>query len=279
MAARSDMEVYFAPLLRGGVRRPAIHPAEYGHPWSWAGDTLAAWHNGLRAELVDLFNIVESMTVRRSELGDRELDEAYAWWVLFRRFLGDYWAVEHLLLFPAVDIFPTLLDALDRFAPRLLELFALEERFLPPLIAALAVVLLTRWMGDTPAREAWLRANLRGPARGLRYGRWKREFDAGHRAIVRRFHRRMFRALKREAAVRVVKGRRGAPRGGKRASAREGSSSGGGGAGGAVGGEPPSAEAIRHMAGDMARRSRRLGDKHLFQAGLETKLRKRSAEA
>lgn len=100
MAARSDMEVYFAPLLRGGVRRPAIHPAEYGHPWSWAGDTLAAWHNGLRAELVDLFNIVESMTVRRSELGDRELDEAYAWWVLFRRFLGDYWAVEHLLLFP-----------------------------------------------------------------------------------------------------------------------------------------------------------------------------------
>jgi len=42
---------------------------------------------------------------------------------------------------------------------------------------------------------------------------------------------------------------------------------------------PPTDETIRHLAGDMARRSRRLGDKHLFQASLETKLRKRSAEA
>lgn len=59
-------------------------------------------HNALRAECVDLYNILESIHARSNQVDIMEMEEFNAWWATFEIFLIEYFDFEADILFPWV---------------------------------------------------------------------------------------------------------------------------------------------------------------------------------
>lgn len=93
---------------RSSVKRPAIYYAKYGTGSSWAMDVFSLTHNAVRAECVDLYNILESIHARAHEVCLVELEEFYVWWGTFERFVMECFDYEADVLLPWVFCAPAL---------------------------------------------------------------------------------------------------------------------------------------------------------------------------
>lgn len=88
------------------IRRPILYFAKYGSPNTWATDVFTLPHNAIRAECIDLYNILESIHARGRQVCIVELEEFYMWWATFELFIIEYFDFEADILFPWVFSFP-----------------------------------------------------------------------------------------------------------------------------------------------------------------------------
>lgn len=84
------------------IRRPILYLAKYGASNSWAADVFALPHNAIRAECIDLYNILESIHARGRQVCVVELEEFFVWWSSFEVFVIEYFDFEADILFPWV---------------------------------------------------------------------------------------------------------------------------------------------------------------------------------
>lgn len=266
------------------IRRPFLFQANFGAPPNWALDIFTLPHNAIRAECVELYNILESIQARTDNVNLSELEEFSLWWSVFDVFLIEYFDFEADVLFSWVfpntrdtlpdesvsqvvnhkgsgelfmkssllslkeqlleslmainntfelrrhvdsqDVFQTVLKDVNRFVPKLIDYFRLQERHLPSLVShfyspsaketitrkyvtyirkgeapQMNIALLTRWM-NKPVREKWVRENLRGISR-MMYPRWDRKCNKEHAHIPFKFQRRLLRSVRNVAASRL----------------------------------------------------------------------------
>lgn len=76
------------------LRRPAIQYSKFGTLHNWALDIFTLPHNAVRAECVDLYNILESIHARSPQIVPMEMEEFNAWWVIFESFVIEYFDFE-----------------------------------------------------------------------------------------------------------------------------------------------------------------------------------------
>lgn len=76
------------------LRRPAIQLTKFGTMHNWALDIFALPHNAVRAECVDLYNILESIHARSPQIVPMEMEEFNAWWIVFESFVIEYFDFE-----------------------------------------------------------------------------------------------------------------------------------------------------------------------------------------
>lgn len=81
------------------MRRPFMFHAKFGSPSNWALDIFTLPHNAVRAECVDLYNILESIQARSNRVEFSELEEFYTWWTAFEIFVIEYFDFEADVLF------------------------------------------------------------------------------------------------------------------------------------------------------------------------------------
>lgn len=67
---------------------------------SWAVDIFARPHNGLRRELIDLYNMIDSMQRRIKDLRTTDLMSFFEWWDLFASYLQTTIQIADELLIP-----------------------------------------------------------------------------------------------------------------------------------------------------------------------------------
>lgn len=91
------------------IHRPSLFQAKFGAPPNWALDIFTLPHNAIRAECVDLYNILESIQARTDNVSLSELEEFSVWWKVFDVFLIEYFDFEADVLFSWV--FPNTKDA------------------------------------------------------------------------------------------------------------------------------------------------------------------------
>ncbi|KAI0567727.1 hypothetical protein FGB62_1g34 [Gracilaria domingensis] len=108
--------VRLSSALLNYTRPDGINPVPLGS--SWALDLLARLHNATRRELIDLYNMVDSMKRRVQQLGSADLRTFFTWWYLFSSFLKTTFEAHTQLLFPWVSSKAQLPDALDEQAIR-----------------------------------------------------------------------------------------------------------------------------------------------------------------
>ncbi|CAN8076418.1 unnamed protein product [Agarophyton chilense] len=102
--------VRLSSALLNYTRPDGINPVPLGS--SWALDLLARLHNATRRELIDLYNMVDSMKRRVHQLGSADLRSFFTWWHLFSSFLKTTFEAHTQLLFPWVSTRAQLPDAL-----------------------------------------------------------------------------------------------------------------------------------------------------------------------
>lgn len=81
------------------IRRPFMFQAKFGSPRNWALDIFTLPHNAVRAECVDLYNILESIQARSHRVEFLELEEFCTWWTAFEMFVIEYFDFEADVLF------------------------------------------------------------------------------------------------------------------------------------------------------------------------------------
>lgn len=84
------------------IRRPILYLTKYGGTNTWAADVFSLPHNAIRAECIDLYNILESIHARGRQVCVIELEEFYVWWTAFEVFVIEYFDFEADVLFPWV---------------------------------------------------------------------------------------------------------------------------------------------------------------------------------
>lgn len=86
------------------IRRPIFYFAKFGTgvTSNWALDVFSLPHNAIRAECVDLYNILESIHARSHQVCVLELEEFFSWWKTFESFIIEYFDFEADVLFPWV---------------------------------------------------------------------------------------------------------------------------------------------------------------------------------
>lgn len=84
------------------IRRPIMYQGKYGFPANWSLDPFTLPHNAIRAECVDLYNILESIHARSHSVNSFELEEFHIWWTTFDAFIIEYFDFEADVLFPWV---------------------------------------------------------------------------------------------------------------------------------------------------------------------------------
>lgn len=99
---RSDGSATRPTSLPTTIRRPFMHFAKYGAPNSWSLDIFTLPHNAIRAECIDLYNILESIHARSQQVCVIELEEFYLWWAAFEIFIIEYFDFEADILYPYV---------------------------------------------------------------------------------------------------------------------------------------------------------------------------------
>ena len=88
------------PSVTETIRRPILYYAKFGSNWSL--DVFSLPHNAVRAECVDLYNILESIHARGHRVSALELEEFNQWWRVFEIFIIEYFDFEADILFPTV---------------------------------------------------------------------------------------------------------------------------------------------------------------------------------
>lgn len=74
--------------------------SKFGAPSTWALDVFTLPHNAIRAECVDLYNILESIHARSHLVTVTEIEEFTVWWTAFEIFVIEYFDFEADVLFP-----------------------------------------------------------------------------------------------------------------------------------------------------------------------------------
>lgn len=97
-----DSSVETWASIRGSVERvvPMLHMSEFGGEQAWAVDMFVLPHNALRAECLDLLDILNSFARARLSLTLGMLHDMAAWWEVFDPFLTAYFALEDAVLLP-----------------------------------------------------------------------------------------------------------------------------------------------------------------------------------
>lgn len=80
---------------------------------SWALDIFARLHNGIRRELIDLYNMIDSMQKRIQDLRTADLEMFFSWWDLFSSFMEVACDAHEKILIPWVKKRGKLPDVLD----------------------------------------------------------------------------------------------------------------------------------------------------------------------
>ncbi len=96
----SSVETFASVRCSLPERPPTLFLVEYGR--SWELDVFVFPHNGLRAELIDLYDILEGIAHLGLNLQLLHIHRLSMWWQIFERFLGDYFLYEDKVLLPWV---------------------------------------------------------------------------------------------------------------------------------------------------------------------------------
>lgn len=83
---------------------------------SWALDVFARLHNGIRRELIDLYNMIDSMQKRIQDLRTADLNMFFSWWDMFSSYMEVACDAHEKVLIPWVTKRGRLPDALDETA-------------------------------------------------------------------------------------------------------------------------------------------------------------------
>lgn len=96
----SSVETFASVRCSLPERPPTLFLVEYGR--SWELDVFVFPHNALRAELIDLYDILEGIAHLGLNLQLLHIHRLSMWWQIFERFLGDYFLYEDKVLLPWV---------------------------------------------------------------------------------------------------------------------------------------------------------------------------------
>lgn len=80
---------------------------------SWALDVFARLHNGIRRELIDMYNMIDSMQRRIQELRTSDLKLFFNWWNLFSSYVEVSFDAHDKLLIPWIVKKGSLPDSLN----------------------------------------------------------------------------------------------------------------------------------------------------------------------
>ncbi|PXF40656.1 hypothetical protein BWQ96_09637 [Gracilariopsis chorda] len=103
--------VRLSSALLNYTRPTAINPLPLGS--TWALDLPARLHNAIRRELIDLYNMVDSMKRRVHQLGTADMRTFFSWWRLFSSFLKTVFLTHTQVIFPWLSAKTTLPDAVN----------------------------------------------------------------------------------------------------------------------------------------------------------------------
>lgn len=103
--------VRLSSALLNYTRPTAINPLPLGS--AWALDLLARLHNAVRRELIDLYNMVDSMKRRVHQLGTADMRTFFTWWHLFSSFLKTVFHTHTQVIFPWLAAKAALPDAVN----------------------------------------------------------------------------------------------------------------------------------------------------------------------
>ncbi|KAA8499545.1 hypothetical protein FVE85_7130 [Porphyridium purpureum] len=82
------------------VKMPVVIATPYGKLWSM--DVLAVYHNAIKKEVMDMYNMVECMLRFQMSLGYDDVTRFFEWWDVFESFLMDYFELEEKVIFPYI---------------------------------------------------------------------------------------------------------------------------------------------------------------------------------
>lgn len=83
---------------------------------SWALDIFARLHNGIRRELIDLYNMIDAMQKHIQDLRTSDLKLFFSWWDLFSSFMEVACDAHEMVLFPWIRKRAELPEALSESA-------------------------------------------------------------------------------------------------------------------------------------------------------------------
>lgn len=96
----SSVETFASVRCSLPERPPTLFLVEYGR--SWELDVFVFPHNAIRAELIDLYDILEGIALLGLNLQLLHIHRLATWWATFERFLNDYFTFEDKVLLPWV---------------------------------------------------------------------------------------------------------------------------------------------------------------------------------
>lgn len=96
----SSVETFASVRCALPERPPTLFLVEYGR--SWELDVFVFPHNAIRAELIDLYDILEGIARLGLNLQLIHIHRLAMWWQVFERFLSDYFRFEDKVLLPWV---------------------------------------------------------------------------------------------------------------------------------------------------------------------------------
>lgn len=96
----SSVETFASVRCALPERPPTLFLVEYGR--SWELDVFVFPHNALRAELIDLYDILEGIAHLGLNLQLLHIHRLAVWWATFERFLNHYFLFEDKVLLPWV---------------------------------------------------------------------------------------------------------------------------------------------------------------------------------
>uniref|UniRef100_A0A6T6K362 Uncharacterized protein n=1 Tax=Rhodosorus marinus TaxID=101924 RepID=A0A6T6K362_9RHOD len=93
------------------LTEPPLYFTPVGKRWSL--DILAVSNNSVRAELNDMYYIVQSMSKRRLDLSHDDIDDFYVWFEVFNFFLQGVFELQEQAIFSIIDQRVTLQSTLS----------------------------------------------------------------------------------------------------------------------------------------------------------------------